>query len=265
MSVAEQYSVNEHVKVTSEIIGSCIKVQNLSKSFGANQVLKGVSLKIDEGSMVSLIGANGSGKSTLLRSTVRLIEPDAGEAYLFGTKLNGLSQSKISKVRRNVGFVFQYHNLALRLSALSNVIHGALGRSNSPRLWMQGFAPQELREQALECLNTVGLAHIARRQVRHLSGGQSQRVAVARALMQKPKLIIADEPVASLDPQSGEEIMELFCRLNQENGITIVFTSHNLEHATQYAQRIVGLQSGVLALDQATDDVSIAELRGFYE
>ena len=240
-------------------------VRGLVKSFdGRTPVLRDISFEVPQGQSVALIGANGCGKSTLLRCCLRLIVPDAGEVRLLGRDMTRLGSRGLRQTRAQVGFVFQRHNLVPRLSVLSNVLHGAQSRNWGPHVWYQSFAPRQFREQALDCLARVGLAELASRRVDELSGGQSQRVAIARALMQRPRIIFADEPVASLDPAAGEEVMALFTDLLRDEGLTLLFVSHNLDHAVSYADRLLGLRRGRLALDQPARNAHIGSLRELY-
>jgi phosphonate transport system ATP-binding protein len=241
-----------------------LAVHGLRKAFGLQSVLKGVSFAVKTGEAVALIGANGSGKSTLLRCCLRLIEPDAGEVALLGATVGALRRAELTRLRAQVGFVFQRHNLVPRLSALSNVLHGVQARRAGPRSWLQALARKADREEALHCLDLVGLADQAGKRADTLSGGQSQRVAIARALMQRPRLVFADEPVASLDPAAGEEVMELFVRLMREEGLTLLFTSHHLRHALDYADRLVALSAGVKVLDRPTAGQSLDGLKSVY-
>lgn len=241
-------------------------VEGLRKSFEANRpVLDGVDFSVAPGQSVALIGSNGAGKSTLLRCCLRLIEPDSGAVRLLGRDMMALDAAALRRLRGEIGFVFQKHNLVPRLSALSNVMHGALPRSAFARAWFQATAPRALREEALLCLEQVGLAEVADRRADKLSGGQSQRVAIARALMQRPRLIVADEPVASLDPSSGEEVMRVFAELIRKQGLTMIFTSHDLSHAIAYADRVVALRRGKIVLDQPAAELSVAALRTLYD
>ena len=196
---------------------------------------------------------------------MRLIEPNSGTIELLGQDISRLSERGLRAARAHVGFVFQKHNLVPRLSVLSNVLHGVQSRRSGPRTWFQGIAREEDRKEAMECLERVGLQHVAHKNASQLSGGQSQRVAIARSLMQRPKIILADEPVASLDPKVGEEVMELFVELVRERGITLLFTSHHLDHAKRFAERIVGLKKGVITLDGAANSFSEATLREIYD
>lgn len=242
-----------------------LAVEGLVKRFpGRGPVLDGVSLSLRQGERLALIGGNGAGKSTLLRCCLGLIEPDGGQVRLLGTGLRGLPPGALRRLRARVGFVFQRHNLVPRLSALSNVLHGAQARRAGPRCWTQVLAPRCLREEAMHCLDLVGLAAFAGQRADRLSGGQSQRVAIARVLMQAPELVIADEPVASLDPSAGEDVMELFVALMAARRMTLLFTSHNLQHMATYADRIVGLRGGKVVLDEAAGSSQATSLRSLY-
>ena len=242
-----------------------LQVRGLTKDFGIKHVLHGVDLDIEMKAAVSLIGANGSGKSTLLRCIVRLIEPTSGSIQLYGQDVRSLRGRALAQLRSRVGFVFQRHNLVPRLSALSNVVHGVQARSHGPRTWLQTLAAQDVREEAYCCLQAVGLGPQALQRVDSLSGGQSQRVAIARMLMQRPEIILADEPDASLDPRTGREVMELLNELTRSRGIPIVIVSHRMEHARLYSDRIVGLAGGRIVLDTPSRDSDPAALASFFE
>ncbi len=241
-----------------------LAVAGLAKRFGAVEVFHDVSFAVSERGSVALIGANGAGKSTLLRCCMRLIEPDHGTVWVHGTAMTGLRRGALRRVRSAVGFVFQRHNLVPRISVLANVLHGSQARGWGPRTWWPSMATVAERELALHCLDLVGCADLARRQADALSGGQSQRVAIARSLMQRPRLLLADEPAASLDPVAGEEVMALFARLVERERLTLVFVSHHLDHALAYSDRIIGLRGGGVALDRPTAGATAAELRELY-
>ena len=182
---------------------------NVESAYGPIRAIRGVSLKVRKGEIATVLGSNGAGKSTLLRCCLRLIEPDQGEVRVLGQEVRRLTRRQLRALRSRVGFVFQRHNLVARLSALINVLHGAQSRRRGPRTWFQGLAPRELREEAMHCLELVGLPQMAAQRADRLSGGQSQRVAIARMLMQRPEFVIADEPVASLDPATIEPVRAL--------------------------------------------------------
>ena len=241
-----------------------IAALGIVKRFAGVRVLDGVSLAVRRGEAVALIGANGAGKSTLLRILLRLVEPDAGEPVVLGERVLELRRSALRRLRRRVGVVFQRHNLVPRLTVLTNVVHGALGRTDL-RAVHQAIAPRALREEAMRCLDRVGLADLAGQRADTLSGGQSQRVAIARALMQRPEAMLADEPVASLDPAAGDEVMGLFAGLARETGVTLVFTTHAMAHALAYADRVVGLRGGRIALDEPARAELAPVLERFFE
>lgn len=243
-----------------------LDVINLEKQFARRgTVLNNVSFHVARGESVGLIGGNGSGKSTLLKCCLRLIEPDAGDIFFLDAPIRNASKSELRHVRSRVGLIFQQHNLVPRLSVLTNVIHGAMGRCFSPTTWLQGLASSALREEAMLCLEKVGLSRLAQSKASQLSGGESQRVAIARALMQRPRFMMADEPVASLDPKVGKEVMGFFVELTREENITILFVSHDLDHALTYSDRLIGLKNGKLVLDADTTTLSKSQLRMIYE
>lgn len=241
-----------------------LRVSGLTRSFGSRTVLRGISLDIEAGKAVALIGANGAGKSTLLRTLIRLIEPDGGSINALGEQVTELEARALKAFRSRVGMVFQRHNLVGRLSVLTNVIHGAQARSSGPRTWLQCLAPAAVRAEALACLDAVGLADRALQRADSLSGGQSQRVAIARMLMQRPELILADEPDASLDPRSGEEVMSLLYNLARDKGVTLMVISHRIEHTIRYSDRIVGLANGQIVLDRLSREADAASLIAFF-
>lgn len=241
-----------------------VRVNGLGKRFGARSIFADLDLAIHAGEAVAIIGANGTGKSTLLRCLIRLAEPDTGQVTALGEMVTGLDARRLRRFRSRVGFVFQKHNLVGRLSALTNVVHGAQARMSGPRVWLQALAPEAIRQEALKCLDQVGLADRALQPAASLSGGQSQRVAVARMLMQRPELILADEPDASLDPKAGAEVMSLLFKIGRDTGAPFVFVSHHMEHAVRFADRIIGLEGGRVALDVPATRVDPEALKAFF-
>lgn len=242
-----------------------LSVRGLTKEFPGRKVLQGLDFALAPGQATALIGANGSGKSTLLRCLVRLIEPTSGQIRMLGREVPTLSARALRQFRAEVGIVWQRHNLVPRMSALSNVIHGVQARMSGPRAWAQSLAPAHVRDEAMSCLARVGLSDRALVRVDSLSGGQQQRVAIARMLMQRPAYILADEPDASLDPQTGEEVMSLLLNLVRDNGLSLLVISHRLEHTLRFSDRILGLADGRIALDQPTSRASAAGLRHFFD
>ena len=241
-----------------------LKVTNLSKSYKNKKVLREINLNVSYGESVALIGSNGSGKSTLIKCLLGLTNIEKGEIYTNQIRLNMKNNNLLKFYRRDIAFIWQTHNLVPRLSVLSNVIHGSLNSHPNPRLWYQAFAPSEIRSRALNCLDQVGLKNFAKNNVNTLSGGESQRVAIARALMQKPKLMIADEPVASLDPKVGIEVMNLLKDLTLKQGITLFFTTHDLKHAEHYADRVIGLKDGVIKINIKSKELKELDVDEFY-
>lgn len=257
LPVHDRETVNEIPKLS---------VERVNKSFiGRGKILRDVSFSISKGQKLALIGGNGSGKSTLLRCCLRLVQPDKGKILLLGQDISFLGTKDLRKMRARVGLVFQRHNLVPRLSVLTNVIHGALGQDHSIRLWRQYLAPSDIRDEAMYCLEKVGLPHLASSRADKLSGGESQRVAIARALMQKPEFLMADEPAASLDPKVGREVMELFTRLAEDEEITLLFVSHDLDHALTYSTNLVGLQNGQVVINGESSGFSSHELNEIYQ
>jgi phosphonate transport system ATP-binding protein len=242
-----------------------LAVSGLSKAFAGRMVFDGLSFSLAERQSTALIGANGSGKSTLLRCLVRLVEPSGGQVRMLGQDVGALPPGALRRFRSQVGIVWQRHNLVPRLSVLSNVVHGVQARMAGPQTWLQALAPAAVRDEAMDCLARVGLADRALARADSLSGGQSQRVAIARMLMQRPRFILADEPDASLDPQTGQEMMELLLGLVRQQGLSLLVISHRLEHALAFSDRILGLAQGQIALDRPSAGTDATLLRRFFD
>ncbi|MGD0265723.1 MAG: phosphonate ABC transporter ATP-binding protein [Candidatus Methylomirabilota bacterium] len=226
-----------------------IRIRGLRKVFPPDNVaLDGVDLDIGAGEFVMVIGQSGAGKTTLLRCLNWLVEPTAGDVQLNGSRVTGAPAEALRSVRRQMGVIFQQFNLVKRASVLENVLAGRLGHVPG-LLSLLGRFPERDRDLALACLRQVGLEELAPRRADTLSGGQQQRVAIARALAQEPKVILADEPTASLDPKLTESIMEILQRINVERRLTLVVSQHMLETALTYGTRIVGLRQGRVIFD----------------
>lgn len=244
-----------------------VSVRDLVKAYGRGHapVLSGVSFDVAAGEIVGLIGANGSGKSTLLRCLAGLHPTGGGDITVLGQRFCGRPPAAaLRSIRRDLGFVFQHHSLVGRLTALSNVVQGQLGDPGGWRCWHQALAPDRCRREALQALARVRLDTFHAVRADRLSGGQSQRVAIARALVRRPRLLIADEPAASLDPAAGEEVMEIFASVARESGATVLFTSHDMEHARRYADRIIALKGGRIAFDLPRADIRRHHLDGVF-
>lgn len=226
-------------------------VRGISKTYGARKALDGVSVEVGPGEMVALIGPSGSGKSTLLRSITGLINIDpGGTVEVFGETVqkNGRTTSSIRDARRKLGMIFQQFNLVGRLSLFSNVMLGALGRLPSWR-GLFGIWPDEDKSKAMAALHRVGVAEYAGQRANTLSGGQQQRGAIARALVQGASAILADEPVASLDPVSARKVMEQLVELNKRDGLGVIVTLHQVDYAIRYCDRVVALKAGKVVYD----------------
>ncbi len=244
-----------------------IRIHQLNKSFGAVKALDDVSLEIAPGEMVALIGASGSGKSTLLRHLSGLVAADRlGGRVVVDHKAiqeNGSLAAGIRPLRRGIGMVFQQFNLVGRLSVHTNVLLGALGRTPLWRSLSLAFRSED-RRLAFEALERVGIGSTARQRASTLSGGQQQRAAIARALVQKARLLLADEPIASLDPESSRRVMEIMSTLNREEGLTVVVTLHQVDYAVKYCPRTVALHHGKVVYDGPSRDLTPALLREIY-
>jgi phosphonate transport system ATP-binding protein len=225
-----------------------IAIRDVTKTFGPTTALRDVTIEVPDGQMAALLGLSGSGKSTLLRTINGLHRPTSGTVRVLGTEVAAASRRELRELRRQIGFIFQQFELVGRLTALENVLSGALGRVHGPRLGTWSY-PLSLRREALAQLDRVGLADRAFQRADTLSGGQQQRVAIARAMMQQPRILLADEPVASLDPETSGQVMELMFRICREDAITVVVSLHQVDLALQWAQRIIGLREGSVVLD----------------
>ncbi|MDR0620681.1 MAG: phosphonate ABC transporter ATP-binding protein, partial [Deltaproteobacteria bacterium] len=221
-----------------------LDIQNLSKTYGSAKALSGVSLKVNRGEMVALIGASGSGKSTLLKHVSGLVSADKGSGPISvnGRRIQsgGQISKNIRRTRTDIGVVFQQFNLVGRLTVATNVLLGALGRTSFLRSVAMAFSPAD-RALASEALLKVGILDKYHQRASTLSGGQQQRAAIARALVQRASIILADEPIASLDPESSILVMELLRKLNREEGLTVLVSLHQVDYAIKYCPRAVAL------------------------
>ena len=252
----------------SESTGASLSVRNLSKSFGApTKALKAVNLDIRPGEMVALIGASGSGKSTMLRhiSGFLAADRDSGEVRVGDQVMQaaGRIAPNIRRLRADVGFVFQQFNLVGRLSVMTNVLIGLLPRVPFWRSLAMRFTAAE-KIEAWHALRSVGIEGIAWQRASTLSGGQQQRVAIARALVQHARIILADEPIASLDPESARNVMEILARINTERGITVLVSLHQVQFARRYCPRTVALRLGEIVYDGPSDALDAPMLRNLY-
>ena len=247
---------------------SALTISNVRKSFKANHpVLRDVSLSVAQGEMVGLIGASGSGKSTLIRliAGFETIDRGAGEIRLFDRECqkNGQRRGAIRELRHDVGIIFQQFNLIGRLSLLTNVIVGRLGRISRWRGTL-GLFPHADKVKALKALERVGIIDQAHQRASTLSGGQQQRAAIARAMTQEAKLILADEPIASLDPASAENVMSTLREINRVDGVTVIVSLHQIDHAFKHCDRIIALKDGVIVHDGDVAAITKDDIRALY-
>ncbi|MET0520110.1 MAG: phosphonate ABC transporter ATP-binding protein [Burkholderiaceae bacterium] len=238
-----------------------IRMRRLSKRYGDNPVLRGIDLDVAAGEFVVVLGRSGAGKSTLLRCLNRLATADAGELQVAG--LDAMRGADTRALRRRVAMIFQQHHVVPRLSVLKNVLTGRLGSSASLASVLQFFRHEDLL-LAQDCLQRVGLAHKAGARTDSLSGGQMQRVGIARALAQRPQLILADEPVASLDPHSARRVLQDLRNASRELGITVLCNLHQVDYAREFGDRIVGLAQGRVLFDRRADALAEADLQALY-
>ncbi|HEY9659263.1 MAG TPA: phosphonate ABC transporter ATP-binding protein [Allocoleopsis sp.] len=246
---------------------TAVEVKELTKSFAKSRLvaLRNVSLSVTHGEMVALVGASGSGKSTLLRNINGLQQAEQGSVVIYGTPLqsNGTLHSKVRKIRSQIGFIFQQFNLVNRLTVLENVLAGNLSHISFARSVVHWFTPDE-KARALAALEQVGILDQAYKRASTLSGGQQQRVAIARCLMQGARIILADEPIASLDPESARKVMELLTRLSQEQGITVITSLHQVQVVRRYFERAIALKDGEVRFDGSIHDLDNARLDHIY-
>ncbi len=241
-----------------------LSVRGLSKTFpNGYRALDGIDLEVEQGAFVVILGLSGAGKSTLLRCLNRLIEPSSGSIRLAGEEVTGLRGGGLRRLRARLAMIFQKFNLVPRTTALTNVLTGALSRTGTLQA-LTGLWAREDREEALRHLALVGLADHAHHRVEALSGGQQQRVAIARALLQHPQVILADEPVASLDPATSHVVMGHLKRLQQEHGLTIVANLHFLSLAREYGTRVVALRAGRKVFEGPPASITDEVFHGIY-
>ncbi len=244
-----------------------IRIQNFTRSFAGQKALDAVNLTVRQGEMVALIGASGSGKSTLLRhiSGIMAGDRDDGSIAVMGRTVQqgGRIRRDVRKTRTGVGVIFQQFNLVDRLQVLTNVMLGALGRVP---LWRTSLAmfPEDVRALAFDSLARVGIVEKSFQRASTLSGGQQQRAAIARALVQKAKVLLADEPIASLDPESSRRVMEILAEVNKKDGMTVLVSLHQVDYAIRYCPRTVALKQGKIVYDGPSSALTPAFLCELY-
>jgi len=241
-----------------------LEISHVTKSYdGTKPALDDISLSIRKGEFVSVIGPSGAGKSTLLRCINRMVEVSAGEVRFEGIAVGQLNRKDLKKLRRKIGMIFQHYNLVDRLSVIENVLHGRLG-SKSTLAGAAGWYNHDEKRQAMDVITLLGLADHVYQRCDRLSGGQKQRVGIARALVQDPKIILCDEPIASLDPSAAKIIMEQLKRCSNEMDITLIVNLHQVDVALRYSDRILGVNKGRLVFDGGPGDLSPERISAIY-
>ena len=268
-------SFDENPEVTGETVEVASKeevkqmpvimsIENLNKEYSKGKtVLKDVNFDIKKGELLSIIGPSGAGKSTLLRSINRMIEPTSGKIDFDNKNITKIKGKELRKMRTNIGMIFQHYNLVDRLSVFENVLHGTLGYKNSIQGIFSMYTESE-KEEALDIITELGIQDHIYKRCDELSGGQKQRVGIARALVQKPKIILCDEPIASLDPSSSRIIMEHLRKICNEKGITVIVNLHQVDVAKNYSDRIIGLNSGEVVFNGHPNEINKEVIQKIY-
>ncbi|TGA96037.1 phosphonate ABC transporter ATP-binding protein [Sporolactobacillus shoreae] len=245
-------------------MATLLEFRDVSKRYGNDTLaLSHVSFSVNEGELVSIIGPSGAGKSTLLRCINRLIEATSGEVIFDKTNVQQLSKGKLRALRTKIGMIFQSYNLVDRLSVFENVLHGRLGYKPA-FVGALGLYHESEKKQALEILKSLGLEDQVYKRCDQLSGGQKQRVGIARALVQEPRMLLADEPIASLDPSSSKTIMDHLRHISTSLGITVLVNLHQLDIALNYADRIIGVSQGKVVFDGLPSELTDETIRTIY-
>jgi phosphonate transport system ATP-binding protein len=241
-----------------------LQVAGLAKRYATgDEALRGVSLAVGDHEVVFIIGPSGAGKSTLIRCINRLVEPDAGTVRLDGVEITALTPEALRRARRQMGMIFQEFNLVERLNVMENVLSGRLGYVGLWSAWRRRFPPDDV-ELAFQTLDRVGLAGMENKRATALSGGQRQRVGIARALVQRPKILLVDEPTSSLDPRTAEAVMELITELAAEQGIPALINIHDVPLARRFAKRVVGINDGRVVFEGGAGDLDADALARVY-
>ncbi|MEK4629079.1 MAG: phosphonate ABC transporter ATP-binding protein [Solibacillus sp.] len=243
---------------------SMLQLNSIHKSYDhQTNVLNDVSFSLKEGEFVSIIGPSGAGKSTLLRCINRMIEPSRGEIIFNEQNIRLLNKKDLRKERTKIGMIFQHYNLVSRLTVFENVLHGRFGYKNTLQ-GVFGMYTEEEKLLALSILEKLGMKEHIYKRCDQLSGGQKQRVGIARALVQEPKLLLCDEPIASLDPNASKIIMEHLKEISTSMGITVLVNLHQVEVAMKYSDRIIGLSKGNKVFDGAPEKLDASAIKAIY-
>lgn len=239
--------------------------QNVSKTYNnVTKALQDVTFSLEEGEFVSIIGPSGAGKSTLLRCVNRLVDASQGAIFFDGQDVTKAGKKELRQLRTKTGMIFQHYNLVDRLSVIENVLHGLLGQK-STFSGMAGHYTESEKAEAFQIIQEMGLAEQAYKRCDELSGGQKQRVGIARAIMQKPKLILCDEPIASLDPKSSKVIMDHLKKINQTKKITCLVNLHHVDVAVKYSERIIGVSGGRIVYDGPSSQLTTGMIHEIYQ
>ena len=242
-----------------------MEFQNVSKVYnGVTKALTDITFSVDEGEFVSIIGPSGSGKSTILRCINRLVDATQGGITFDGHNITRADKKEMRQVRKRTGMIFQHYNLVDRLSVIENVLHGRLGHKSAIG-GAAGVYTEKEKQNAFEILAKLGLTEQAYKRCDELSGGQKQRVGIARAIMQNPRLILCDEPIASLDPSSSKIIMDHLRNINEAMKITCILNLHQVDVAMKYSKRIIGITAGQIVYDGPPDKLSKSKIHEIYQ
>lgn len=242
-----------------------LQVDSISKTYSnGKQALKDISFQLEKGEFVSIIGPSGAGKSTILRCINQLISANEGAVFFEDEDMQRLKKKSLRLKRRRIGMIFQHYNLVSRLTAVENVLHGRLGYKSAVKGSI-GVYNEEEKEEAFDLLEKVGLSEFAYTRCDELSGGQKQRVGIARALMQRPALILCDEPIASLDPKSSKVVMDYLRQVTKELDIACLVNLHQVEVAIDYSDRIIGVNSGNVVFSGNPDELTTNQINQIYQ
>ena len=246
------------------MVETIIEVKNLVKNYGTKEILKNISFSINKGEIVSIIGESGAGKSTLMRCLNGLEEVNSGSINFYGTDITKLKTSDKNEIKKQMAYVFQDLNIIDNMFVIDNVLVPFLNRKNFIDVLLNRFTKEEY-ERALYCLEKVGISKLAYTKAKYLSGGEKQRVAIARSLAPNVELILADEPISSLDERNSSQIMEIFKRINIKKNKAIILNLHNVEIAKKFSDKILALKNGEIFFYKKSEEVNEDDIREVYQ
>jgi phosphonate transport system ATP-binding protein len=240
-----------------------LKIKGLKKSYGNFEALHNIDIEFKQGEFVVFIGSSGAGKSTFIRCINKMVEPTAGSLEFDGVDIAKLRGAALRKQRSKIGMIFQHYNLIGRVNVIKNVMYGLLGQVP---LWksLLGLYPEAEKRRAVELLDEIGLSEQMYKRADALSGGQMQRVGICRSIMQNPKLLLADEPIASLDPKSSEIVMDSLRQITNQRGLCCIVNLHQVDYARKYADRIIGMKAGEIVFDGKPEELTDAIVQEIY-